>query len=231
MPVFEIICLASSRKRGGWCIAGLRSDGQGWLRPVGLGSEGTLYPAQFTLTNGTRAQVLDTLRVGVSHPLPKPHQPENWQLDGTRWELVARPPVGAALPALEAAVRAGPTLLGSLGSSVPCESFTQNPASASLTLVRPRHIHWVVEKHSKTDKWQTRVRFDLEGGAAYDLSVTDPAWQRRMIGRAEGAPHSRDDLGIPADADVLLTVSLGEPYNDRCYKLTAAVIVLPPRDL
>jgi hypothetical protein len=34
MPTFEMICLAKSSKRGGICIAGLKTDGSGWLRPV-----------------------------------------------------------------------------------------------------------------------------------------------------------------------------------------------------
>ncbi len=33
MPQFGIICLANSRKNGGHCVAGLRMDGGGWLRP------------------------------------------------------------------------------------------------------------------------------------------------------------------------------------------------------
>jgi hypothetical protein len=49
MPTVEIICLANSRKHSGRCVAGLRTDGQGWIRPVGPSDNGTLFPWHYTL--------------------------------------------------------------------------------------------------------------------------------------------------------------------------------------
>jgi hypothetical protein len=45
LPTVEIVCLANSRKAGGRCIAGVRTDTGAWVRPVSSGREGTLRPA------------------------------------------------------------------------------------------------------------------------------------------------------------------------------------------
>lgn len=53
MAALDIICLANSRKHGGRCVAGLRTDGGGWLRPVGTLLDGTLYPPDYTMDDLT----------------------------------------------------------------------------------------------------------------------------------------------------------------------------------
>src|SRR5687768_8614729 len=100
MPAVEMICLANSKKHGGRCVAGLRLDGQGWVRPVGVGKDGTLYPRQYRLTDGTSARVLDRLRVQLYAPHPKPHHPEDWYVSGAPWELLARPAPRDVIPLL-----------------------------------------------------------------------------------------------------------------------------------
>ena len=45
--------------------------------------------------------------------------------------------------------------------------------------------------------------------------VTDPGYERSYLAQADG------DYRI---GECLLTVSLGEPYNDACYKLIAAIV-------
>src|SRR5687768_13524839 len=87
----EIICLANSRKHGGRCVAGLHTNGGGWLRAVGRVPDGTLFPPDYTLTDGSEPRLLDVIRIGLEKPQPSLHQPENWTIDGSRWQLVARP--------------------------------------------------------------------------------------------------------------------------------------------
>jgi hypothetical protein len=62
---------------------------------------------------------------------------------------------------------------------------------------------------------------------AYELPLTDPVYLERMKPLREGE-HESTELGIPPRARVLLTISLSEPYQGQCYKLAAAVVVLPP---
>jgi hypothetical protein len=49
----------------------------------------------------------------------------------------------------------------------------------------------------------------------YRLRVTDPIYERAFLAKPDGDYQ----LG-----ECFLTVSLGEPYNDACYKLIAAII-------
>lgn len=226
----ELICLANSRKHGGRCLAGLKTDGSGWVRPIGPGPDGALQPQHYRL--GSReAQALDKLSVGLSRPAPKPHQPENWLLE-RKWYNPWHKPcrrVGPAAaseirPLLEAQLARGPELLGCRRDRVDFGTFAQMPAQASLALVRPENLRWLI-KTGGSGKRQTRAVFDL-AGAAYNLSVTDPIWEQRLSSLAFGThPYQSAD---PEAEDVLLTVSLGEPFGDCCYKLVAAVIVLPP---
>jgi hypothetical protein len=112
MPHVDLICLANSRKHGGRCVAGLRTDGTGWVRPVGTLPHGTLYPTDYMLSDYTEPGVLDVVRVGLAAPRPAAHQPENWVIDGTTWGLLARPMPAGLIAVVRAAVTAGPELLG-----------------------------------------------------------------------------------------------------------------------
>ena len=55
-----------------------------------------------------------------------------------------------------------------------------------------------------------------QGGVEYAIRVTDPEIERAYL------VSDCDRLRIE---DCYLTVSLGEPYNDYCYKLVAAIFL------
>jgi hypothetical protein len=84
MPKFEIICLANSRKLSGRCVAGILTDGSGWLRPVSANPDGTLFSHHYRLSDGTDAQVMDVLELELAQP-----RPENYQLNGSCFKLIA----------------------------------------------------------------------------------------------------------------------------------------------
>ena len=69
-----------------------------------------------------------------------------------------------------------------------------------------------------------RVLFHL-GDVPYDLPLTDPAYAGPLQRRDEGDYRS-SELGIPEDATILFTVSLGDPLDGICYKLVAAVLIV-----
>lgn len=92
MPTLDIICLANSRKMGGRCVAGLRTDGQGWMRPVASTRFGELYGCHYKLSDGTEAQVLELIRIEVIKQCPQPYQPENWLIGPSKgycYKLIA----------------------------------------------------------------------------------------------------------------------------------------------
>lgn len=226
MPEIELVCLANSRKQVGRCVAGLRTDGSGWVRPVRDSPDGVLFPLDYDCGNGQEAALLDVVRVPLAGPRPECHQPENWLYAGGRWQLVRRIPAALAGRVLAPALVPGPALLGDRYDRVPCELFLDRPASASLALIEPQTIQWQIRMGVRGNR-QTRASFNLRG-QSYNLAVTDPAFEERLLHLREGF-HPRGAAGMGAADRVLLTISLGEPFppTGDCFKLVAAVLVLP----
>jgi hypothetical protein len=226
MPLCEMMCLAVSRKHGGRCVAGVRTDGTGWMRPVGVGLDGKLLGPTCLFANGSEPRVLDTIQIGLRQPRPQPHQPENWIIDLSRWKLLSRPNPSDVLPRLLPHISHDPVLLGTRGDRVCFDSLKTAPAAASLALVEPDRLSWLIKYNQKGNR-QTRAEFTI-GGQPYCLSVTDPIWESRLCHLPPGT-HPANRNGIAPDQRVFLTVSVGEPFGEDgyCYKFVAAVIVLP----
>ena len=224
MPLVDLICLANSYKWNNRCVAGLRVDGGGWIRPVSDKEHGELQYSQYRLPDHSEPHMLDVIRVGLSRHQPLPHQPENWLTDDSGWKLLERPASADHARAVTAAVSREPLLFGNSGRSVPHAQFLGLPARESLTLVQPTDIRWHTESNTYELRNMPRVFFRL-GDLSYDLPLTDPAYAGPLQRRDEGDYRS-SDLGIPEDGTILLTISLGDPLNGVCYKLVAAVVIL-----
>lgn len=226
MALVDLICLANSNKVGGRCIAGLRADGNGWVRPIAPDTDhGQLYARHYRLDQKPEPDMLDLIRMDLADPRPVPGQPENWSLSAGGWVLLPGPIGPKERAVLKNAIVNGPALLGCTGRSI-SEKYAGR-AGASLALVAPRWLRWYVTRDTY-DRFQARVIFALSQ-KKYDLPVTDPAWSSRIvrtIGEAAGQ-HTNDIIGIPRRAIVWLTVSLSEPFRGACYKLVAGVVVLP----
>jgi hypothetical protein len=224
MPRVELLCLANSIKHGGRCVAGLRMDGEGWLRPVGPG-DGTLYPANYILKDLSEPALMDVIALEVTHHTPEPHQPENWLIGGQPWELVRRPASLAARELLKSALTSGPKLLGGTTDREPFVGFVDAPGSASLTVVLAERLRWKVTSEAGKPR-KTRARFSLSG-ASYDLSVTDPHWRQALAEQPDGE-YEWGSLPMETGKLPLLTISLGEPFEGDCYKLVAGVVPVKP---
>lgn len=223
MIATELICLANSHKHQGRCVAGLRTDGTGWLRPVGMLSDGTLYPPDYILDDGSEASVLDVIRIGVQTHRPAPHQPENWVIDKSPWALASRPMDPGLCSVLRNAIEMGPDLLGNSSDRISETELQQQPASASLALIAPQSVR-LYHQLSYRGNPQARGRFELgirNQNCVYDLSVTDPIWKARII--QQGPMTLQQD-----QARFLMTISVGEPFGMMCYKMIASLIELPP---
>lgn len=228
MPTIEMIILTKSKKLGGKCIAGLRTDGGGWVRPVAPSPDGTLFPQHYLLTSGSEAEVLDVVKVELTEPRPEPHQPENWLVSDRRWRLIARPASEEQRSILWDHIVSGPTLLGNQSDRIHIRRFEEEPAEASLALVIPSKIEWTVGESVRGAR-QIRAVFKLKG-ATYDLAVTDPDWNNRLSRLAEGVyPLTKlKSIGLKPSDKFLLTISLGEPFPryrpTHHFKLVASVI-------
>jgi len=225
MPPVDFICLANSYKQMRRCVAGLRTDGSGWVRPVSSRPHGELDPHQYCYPDKSEPRVLDVIRVGLAGPRPLPHQPENWLIDDTLWRPVERPAPVKYAPLLAAAISRDELLLGSPGGKVPAEHFVNHPAANSLALIQPAGIRWHNLPPITEVKPRPRVAFRL-GNSRYDLPLTDPAYAKTLNMLGEG-DHPARDLWIPENRKLLFTISFSEPYEGACYKLVAAVIVVP----
>ena len=221
MPTREVICLANSWKHGGRCVAGLRLDGGGWVRPVSREPDGVLQLWHYTLVAGGEAALGDVLQMRLTQPRPDPHHPENWLMDYGLWTLVARPLPPSAREFLWQSLTPGPDLMGDCDDRVAYAALETRPAASSLALVHPEGLQWQIRESPSSGKRQTRAAFSL-AGVHYSLPLTDPARLKALASCPLGSYPDEN-------AETLLTISLSEPFDRDgfCYKLVAAVIALP----
>jgi hypothetical protein len=226
MPVLEVICLANSRKLSGRCIAGLRTDGRGWIRLVRESPDGTLFQRDYILKDGLEAQVLDVLRIDLIRPRPELYQPENWLIQNNLWELVERPASVKYQRTFDSYIVAGPILFGNQSDRISIKEINKNPPKASLSLVIPDSLEWVIKRNIK-GKRQMRALFNLSS-TFYDLGVTDPLLERYLSSLPLGN-YSLKSIGLRESDRLLLTISLGEPFQGDCYKLVTSALLLKGR--
>lgn len=169
--------------------------------------------------DGSDPQVLDVIDVPVLASRPKDYQTENWLLDPKcYWEKAGRLST-SDLPALTDPVAPlwidGHSTYNGLNDRVPLA--VAGSVTSSLRLLRVDRLRLIVSRPGEAfgnDKRRVQGRF-RHAGREYALWVTDPGWERTYLAKLNGTY----DVG-----ECYLTVSLGEPYEDACYKLIAAVI-------
>lgn len=216
------VCLATSRKYGGYCIAGKEWE-QGkvgpWLRPVSRQENGELSAAEIALDNGHTPQCLDVITIETLGAQDHPYQKENvWIAEGGSWSWRCKFPLDA-LPHLVDDVddlwQNGSNSANGVNNRVPVEEVEKGTES-SLYLIRPDDFTLVVSDDLDGRK-KVRARFTY-CKTPYLISVTDPRIERIYLMRKQG------EYPLHAE-DLYLTVSLGGPFNGYCYKLAAAVII------
>ena len=193
-----------------------------WVRPIT--NLGSLTSRDYTLDNGNPAVPLHVVQIYLDSPKPEISQPENWLLQSKPWRLVETLSSGDAIQILSPVLDSGPVLLTNTSDHVTIASLGGQQISASLTIIEPKSLSWVITT-SFHDHRQTRAVFKL-GGQEYNLVVTDPVWHARLGGLTLGN-HSRNVTGLTNGNRIFFTISLGKAMNNGdCYKLVAGVIVL-----
>ena len=221
-----MICLANSRKLQGRCVAGFRIDGTGWIRPVSSKEDGTLSYSQCKVDKGSDASLLDLLEIEVGDPRPVFYQPENILITKTPFRLISRPTANSDLNILSSAISVGPDIFGNCKDRLNIENLRKSPIDSSLTLVVPDTNEWLLTTSKVRGNRQLRVAFKL-ARVQYNLVVTDIEWEKQFHDCQIGQTFSNEDIGVSSENSMIFTISLGEPFGGYCYKLVAAVILIP----
>lgn len=79
----DIIVLARSIKKGGYCVAGVDAKTGEWIRPISNNplDEGTVPLNDITYKDGTRVDIFDIVRIKLIAHKPTRSQPENFIYD------------------------------------------------------------------------------------------------------------------------------------------------------
>lgn len=220
--VKRIVCLASSWKHSGRCIAGkelLPSGYGGWVRPVNARPRAGLTDEERTCADGSFAGPLDIVDIPLERPVPELHQTENHLIDpGAPWLKVGRLTAADLAPLADHPAQLWPNGSSSVhGLNDRVSAGGAAELAGSLALIEPEEP-FILVKEEEDLRLRVRVEF-VYAGVPYNFSVTDPSVMRAFRRR----PRGRYPL-----AACWLCVSLGERYDDGyCYKLAAAVIARP----
>lgn len=220
MTQIDVVCLANSRKHGGRCVAGWRADGSGFVRLVSPLADGTLTPIDLRLGERDEPRMFDLVRIGIAAPRPMPHQRENVLIDESPWRLLRRPAPRNVLERMLPLLERGPDLLGSSGPAVPYDDCVRQPVARSIAIAKVQRAVIVVSE--RMTRKRLRLRFHLRK-AAYELTVTDPLWER-AVERWECGEYPWWKL-FHSGRDPVITVSLTEPFGDarECFKIVATL--------
>lgn len=219
-----IVCLANSKRTGGYCVAGREFDDEGecgeWVRPVSERPSEEIYAKEQRYEGGDLPSVLDVIEVPLLRAQPRNHQRENWLLDGAkRWKKSGRlswARVGELIDPLNDLWSNGSSTKNGMNDRITISDA--NKTIDSLRFIPVRSLVFSVfniETPSGHRKCVVRANFSYNG-TEYNLGVTDRGYENKYRKMGEGNYEI---------SDCFVTVSLaGKPYNGYFYKLVAAVV-------
>ncbi len=211
------VCLANSRKKGGRCLAGkalLNGSYTKWIRPVTQHPSEELQHHEHCLHTGEDVAIFDVLEIKFLNPKPLHHQQENWLMD------VSVPLKKRGVLSLDEVSKLvdHPDSLWGIGTSTKngknnCVHISEiEKHTSSLCLIEVSKF--VVEIRFSFGRRSMRGLFTYRGHQ-YRLSITDSNFEQRFATKPVG------DFEIER---TLLTISLGENYEQSFYKLIAGII-------
>ncbi len=217
-----LVCLAASRKYGGYCLAGkeyINGKPGPWIRPIGTGNTGELSVEELRLNNGAIPKLLDIVTIKVDGAALHLYQKENVRLKGMRPCTLSRRLSFESLPSFLDQVdqlwEKGHHGFNGLNDRVPIDDAIKSK-DGSLLFIKPEKLALVVEDDYDGRK-KVRARFK-HNGTSYRLAITDPDVERAYLMREKG------DYPVKGQ-ELYLTISLGEPFEGYCYKLVAGIVM------
>ena len=219
----RMVCLASSLKRGGLCIAGRELAGTGpgtWTRPVSARPGAELTYLKYRYESGFGPKPLDIVDVPVLKADRRGHQVENVLIDGSRrWTARGRLPFMRVAGLAEEPASLWTNSESTSRGCFNCVSVAEAARfDWSLCLIQVRDL-WIESRRPGRGEKVLRACFRYHG-IAYKLSVTDPVVRERF----DLEPPGVYQIG---NREKYLCVSLSEVFegDGRCHKVVAAIIV------
>ena len=221
----RIVCLANSRKLYGRCVAGVELTGSsalGWIRPVSAREHQEVSEYERQYRDGSDPRLLDIIDVPLLEHRPKDYQQENWLLDPEyywdkagvfEWEDLD------TLAEAEATLwRNEYRTYNGINDQIPIDQAAEETSSLKLVHVDGLRLRVFAPGAAfGNSKRRVQARFQFADND-YALWVTDPHIERTYLAKEDG----NYQLG-----KCYLTISLGEPFNEHCHKLVAAIIECP----
>lgn len=198
-----VVILANSIKHGKHCVAGKCVDTNKWIRPVADMSGKELDDKQSSYSNkyGTFiVKPMQKIQMSLEKHAPLVNQPDNYVISNTRWHQQYK----IENSELEKYLDHPETLWGN-GSKVSYQAVLDDTFNIkqSLYLVKVGNLRLYVNEYNKR-----RASFSYNN-IRYELPVTDPMFNNIIS-------SNKQLSGI-------LCISLGECYNDNCYKIIATI--------
>ena len=219
------ICLANSRKKSGRCLAG-KASYQGeytkWIRPVSIREHEELKGNEFRIHTGEEAKLLDLLEVRLIKHQPNLHQQENFLMDVS----VPLKKIGSINIVDLVSLADTPTDLWGIGHSsrngvndyVTKDEIEKHATSISLLYLKKVKVYvtqeWSASWHRNQKVFRAEFNFNDD---TYKLKITDPVFEEKFSDKPVGSYEIQETL---------LTISLGEEFNNSYWKLIAGVMPL-----
>jgi ATP-dependent DNA helicase RecQ len=216
---YQLVCLANSRKYGGYCFAGKElTDSRAWFRVVSERQNGELAASDFLLQDEKIPELLDIVAVPLKSKVSHDFHKEDFSFYKNKpWIKKGR------LPFSEVA-----GLCDSVDSIWTCSYHSQfgyndrfpgeaaeNGLLSSLLLIRPEQLSLKVQSERKGRKI-VRAQFTFKD-REYLLPVTDPKVEKIYLTKDFGIyPKNQDEF--------YLCLSVSELFHGYCYKLVAGII-------
>ena len=191
----------------------------GWIRPVSTREHQEVCEYERQYQDGSDPRVLDIIDIPLLEHQPADYQQENWILDPQYyWIRVGAFDWGDLHKIAETEGilwRNGNSTLSGINDRIPIEQASAETSSLKLVHVERLRLQVFAPGQAfGNSKRRVQAHFQY-AGREYGLWITDPRIEREYLAQEDG------DYQF---GECYLTVSLGEPYDNYCYKLVAAVL-------
>lgn len=203
----KVIVLTKSVKHGGYCVAGIDVSTGELVRLISddTDTDGALTADDITYEDGTMMEMLDLIKVEIAGRGDNYIQPENYIIDRKYYiQKIKRVTLIEAL-SYHPCDNLG-TIFGNCDYYVPEENAQY--VGYSLALVRVQNLK-IYKDYNKYGQPKTKASFVYNRVQYYWISVTDS----RFFDISDEIEYQ----------SATLVISIGTPYNSKCYKFIAAV--------